>query len=298
MQPHECITPQDWHQASVEALLVSGKRQRTAETYSREVRILAKWLDKPLTAATEEDIRRFVLYRRGECGLSGSSMRLLCVGLRFFFRHVLGREWPVLDLMDAKRDQKLPTVLTRQEVWRLLQFTEEPHNRAYFQTVYTCGLRLSEGLRLTIHDIDGKRLRIHVRNGKGGKDRFVPLPRATYELLRRYWATHRNPLLIFPALGRDMKQGPTAEVHMDIASVQGALKRALKRAGITRPDVRMHTLRHAYATHLLEAGVNVHFIQRCLGHVKLETTLLYFHLTSAAEGDTYAVVNRLMKGAL
>lgn len=231
MQPSECITPQDWHQGSVEALLISGKRQRTAETYSREVRILAQWLGGPLTQATEEDIRRFALCRRNECSLSGSSMRLLCVGVRFFFGRVLGREWPVRDLMDARRDQKLPTVLTRQEVWRLLQFTEEPHNRAHFQTVYTCGLRLSEGLRLTIHDIDGQRLRIHVRNGKGGRDRFVPLPRATYEVLRRYWATHRNPLLIFPAMGRDLKQCPTAEVHMDIASVQGALKRAAKRVG-------------------------------------------------------------------
>jgi site-specific recombinase XerD len=295
MHPNHCITPQDWYQCSVDALLVNGKGHRTAETYSREVRILARWLGRPLPEATEEDIRRFVLYRRVERKLSGTSMRLLCVGLRFFFRHVIERNWPVLDLMNATREQKLPTVLTREEVWQVIHATTEPHNLAYFQTVYTCGLRLSEGLNLTVHDIDGKRLQIKIRAGKGAKDRLVPLPRETYELLRRYWLTHRHPLLIFPALGRDMRQGPTADRPMNISSVQGALRRAVRRAGITKPGVHMHTLRHCYATHLLEAGVNVHAIQRYLGHARLETTLRYFHLTTIGQGDAYALIDRLMK---
>lgn len=297
MHPKKCITPQDCYQTAIDALLVSGKGKRTAETYAREVRILSRWLGRPLTEATEEDIRRFVLYRRNDCKLGGSSMRLLCVGLRFFFRHVIERNWPVLDLMDATREQKLPTVLTREEVWKIIRATSEFHNRTYFQTLYTCGLRLSEGLNLTVHDIDGQRMRIHVRAGKGAKDRFVPLPKDTYELLRRYWVTHRNPLLIFPALGRGLRDGRTADHPMDVNSVQGALHRAVNRAGITHPGIHMHTLRHCYATHLLEAHANVHAIQKYLGHARLETTLRYFHLTNLAQGDAYQLVDRLMKEA-
>ena len=101
--------------------------------------------------------------------------------------------------------------LTTHEVWKVLHGTKEFHNRVYFQTVYSCGLRLSEGRNLTVHDIDGKRMRIHVRLGKGGKDRFVPLPDTTYGLLRKYWATHRHPRFIFPALGRARNQGATAQ---------------------------------------------------------------------------------------
>ena len=225
-------------------------------------------------------------------------MRILCAGMRFFFEHVLRRDWPLLKIMKANRDQTLPEVLTIQEVWRVLKGTKEFHNRVYFQTVYSCGLRLSEGRNLTVHDIDGKQMRIHVRLGKGGKDRFVPLPDTTYALLRKYWATHRNPKFIFPALGRARNQGPTALRSMDITSVQGALKRAIKHAGIERPGVRIHTLRHSYATHLLEAGVNVHAIQQYLGHARLQTTLRYFHLTSIKQLDHVKVINELMKGGV
>lgn len=286
----------DWHQDTIDALMINGKRRRTSETYAREVKNFVKWTKGRPHAATEDDLRKFVLYRLNDCKLSGSSMRILCAGLKFFFEHVLRRDWPILETMRSQRDSPLPVVLTRDEVWRVLFAVRKPRNRAYLQTVYSCGLRLGEGLRITIHDIDGPRNRLHIHNGKGGKDRYVPLPDSTYQLLRRHWATHRNPLLIFPAMGRNQKQGTTSKKPMDTTSVQGALHRALERVGLRKPGVRMHTLRHSYATHLLENGVDVHAIQQYLGHGTLQTTLRYFHLTPIKQRDHLAIINDLMKG--
>lgn len=286
---------QSWYQLAVEYFLVTGKSLRTAETYAREVRIMAKWLgEKRLDQADDDDLKRFVLYRRNDCNLSGSSMRILCCGLRGLFEGVLEREWPLLEVMDAQRERKLPLILTREQVWQIIANGKELQHRVFMQTVYSCGLRLSEALNLTIHDIDKDQMQLHVRGGKGKRDRLVPLPKETYQLLRRYWATHRNVLLIFPALGRGRNQGATAERPMPTSSAQWGLKQAVKLAGIHKPGVRMHTLRHCYATHLLEAGVNVHAIQRYLGHAHLDTTLVYFHLTSVGQRSTKAVIERLM----
>jgi integrase len=137
---------------------------------------------------------------------------------------------------------------------------------------------------------------IHVHRGKGAKDRFVPLPEETLLLLRRYWKTHKNPVLIFPALGRGHKNASASETPMAIDSVQGAFRRARFSAGIRKRRVSIHTLRHSYATHLLEAGVNIRVIRRYLGHSQLETTMVYLHLTQKGQEDAYHVINSVMKG--
>jgi integrase len=168
------------------------------------------------------------------------------------------------------------------------------HNRAFLCTVYACGLRLQEALYLEVADIDSDRMMIHVHRGKGAKDRLVPLPRRTLETLRAHWKTHRNPRFIFPAQGRDGRSGPSASSPMAIASVQGAMRGAKARAGITKRGVSIHTLRHAYATHLLEAGVNLRVIQRHMGHSSLETTMVYLHLTHTGQEQAYALIDALM----
>jgi integrase len=131
---------------------------------------------------------------------------------------------------------------------------------------------------------------------RDAKDRFVPLPGATLGLLRRYWATHKNPVLIFPALGRGQNKGAVSKNPMAIDSVQGAFRQARFAAGIKKRRVSIHTLRHCYATHLLEAGTNPRVIQRYMGHTNLETTMAYFHLTRKGAEDAYAIINSLMKG--
>jgi site-specific recombinase XerD len=148
---------------------------------------------------------------------------------------------------------------------------------------------------MEVTDIDTKQKLVKI-HGKGAKDRNVPLPESTYQLLRKYWATHRNPKLIFPALGRDGKGGHTAETHMAIESVQGAFRHARFEAGIKKKRVTIHTLRHSYATHLLEAGVNLRVIQRYLGHARLETTMVYLHLTTKGQEDAFQRINKLMEG--
>ena len=137
---------------------------------------------------------------------------------------------------------------------------------------------------------------VHVHRGKQAKDRYVPLPPETLDLLRRYWKTHRNPVLIFPALGRNGKQAPTSKNPMAIESVQGALRKARSAAGINKRRVTIHTLRHSYATHLLEAGVNLKVIQRYLGHAQIETTMIYCHLTQKGHEYARQIVNDIMKG--
>src|SRR4029077_11499696 len=135
---------------------------------------------------------------------------------------------------------------------------------------------------------------IHVHRGKGAKDRFVALPRATLQGLRAHWRAHRNPRLLFPAYGRDSHSAAAASTPMAKSSVQGAFRRAKLEAGIRKREVSVHTLRHSYATHLLEAGVNLRVIQNHLGHTSLETTMVYLHLTRKGNEDAYALIDSVM----
>ena len=157
----------------------------------------------------------------------------------------------------------MPDVLSLDEVRSTLNAVRTPQNKAYLTTVYSCGLRLHEALHLQVSDIDNDRMRIHVHRGKGAKDRYVPLPESTLNILRSYWKTHRNPVWIFPRLGLSGKEGPMATTPMNKSSVQGALRRILKQLRFKK-RISIHTLRHSYATHLLEAGVNIRRIQQYL----------------------------------
>jgi integrase len=208
---------------------------------------------------------------------------------------VLKRQWHTLELVHAKREHRLPTVLSTKEIRGILNTVKTPQNKAYLTTVYSFGLRLHEALNLQIGDIDSERMRIHVHRGKGAKDRYVPLPASTLDSLRSYWKLHRNPVWIFPRLGRSSKEGPTATIPMNKSSVQGALRRVLKQLKFKK-RISVHTLRHSYATHLLEAGVNIRRIQQYLGHRSLNSTMIYLHLTTQGHQRAYGIINELMKG--
>ena len=216
-------------------------------------------------------------------------------GVRFFFVQVLQRNWHLFDILRAKSESRLPAVLSREEVRALLGCVRTAHNRAFLSTVYACGLRLQEALHLEVSDLDSDRMMIHVHRGKGAKDRFVPLPHATLGVLRTHWRTHRNPRLVFPACGRDGRGAASAATPMAKSSVQGAFRAAKLKAGITKRAVSVHTLRHCYATHLLEAGVNLRVIQKHMGHSSLESTMVYLHLTNKGHEDAYAVIDSLME---
>jgi integrase/recombinase XerD len=288
------MTPLRQHMLA--ALQLSGKGERTQASYIREVRLLAQFYHKSPDRISEQELQHYFLHRKNVDGLAPASMRICYSGIRFFYQHVLKRDWSTLSLMRAQTAHRLPTVLSLEEVRRLLQAATPFHNQVYFTTVYSLGLRLHEALSLQVSDIDGQRLQVHVHRGKGAKDRYVPLPEATLMRLRAYWKTHRNKTWLFPATGRDHKHSSTATSPMSRSSVQGAFRKAKQRAGITKTGVAIHTLRHSYATHLLEAGVNPRLIQRYLGHTQLETTMVYLHLTHKGHEEAYERINALMQG--
>jgi integrase/recombinase XerD len=285
-------------QQMLAALQLSGKGERTQQASVREVRLLAQFYHTSPDRISEQELPHYFLHRKNVDGLAPASMRLCYSGIRFFSQHVLQRDWHTLTLLRAQTAHHLPAVLSVEEVRRLLAAATPFHNQVYCTTVYSLGLRLHEALSLQVSDIDGQRLQVHVHRGKGAKDRYVPLPTETLALLRTSWKTHRHKTWLFPATGRDHAQSPTATSPMSRTSVQGAFRKAKHRAEITKMGVAIHTLRHSYATHLLEAGVNPRLIQRYLGHAQLETTMLYLHLTHKGQEEAYERLNALMHGLL
>lgn len=287
---------EDYYAQHIAKMQLGGLSERTQKMYVRSVRMLGEFHGKPPEGITEAELEAYFLHRRNVDKWSPNTLRIAYCGVRFYYRHVLKRDWHILGLLNAQRERRLPTILDRDEVLAILKQVRAARNYAFLLTVYSCGLRLHEALHLEVSDIDSRRMLIHVHRGKGAKDRFVTLPQATLAVLRAYWKKHRNPVLIFPAAGRGSKRGQTATEPMATSSVQGALKRAVSAAGIRKKGVCVHTLRHCYATHLLEAGVNLRVIQRNLGHNKLETTMVYLHLTTKGSEDASRLINGLMDG--
>lgn len=284
----------DYYQLSMRALQLAGMSKSTQKGYTRAVRMLVDFYGKSPDQISEQELQDYFLLRRNVDKWSAATLRICYSGIKFFFINVLKRDWHTLSLISAKREQRLPAVLSLDEVRDILATVRTPQNKAYLTTVYTCGLRLNEALNLHVGDIDSQRMRIHVHRGKGAKDRYVPLPEKTLHILRDYWKTHRNATLIFPQLGRSGKEGPTATEPMKKSSVQGALRRTMTNLNIKK-RVSIHTLRHSYATHLLEAGVNIRRIQQYLGHSSLNTTMVYLHLTTQGHEHAYGIIDNLMK---
>lgn len=286
----------DWYQRMVDTLQLNGKGERTQQAYTRSVRMLSQFYDKTPDRVSEQELQEYFLQRKNVNHWSPKTLRICYCGIRFFYVNVLARDWHILSILRAQNEHRLPAVLSVEEVRSILAHVKTFHNHVYLSTVYSCGLRLHEGLHLEVSDIDSQRMMIHVHRGKGAKDRYVPLPQSTLHLLRQYWRTHRHPQLLFPALGRSGTGAKEALTPMAKSSVQGALRRAKWDADVRKKGVSIHTLRHSYATHLLEAGVNLRVIQRYMGHARLETTMLYLHLTQKGQEDACQLINHVMEG--
>jgi integrase/recombinase XerD len=274
-------------------LQLAGLSERTQEAYLRAVRQLAAHYHIPPDRLSEQQVRDYLLHLKNDRKFASASLIVAFCGIKFFYSRTVLRDWPTLQRLRVRRDKTLPDVLSVEEVRQLIGAVRTLHNRTYFWTVYSLGLRLGEGLHLQVGDIDGARRMVHVHRGKGAKDRYVPLPSRTLVMLREYWATHRHPLWLFPATGRDHRQCAQAEGPMERSSVQGALRRVVRELKF-RKAVSIHTLRHSYATHLLEAGVNLRLIQQYLGHSSLQTTMVYLHLTTVSHEQALARIEELM----
>jgi len=265
-----------------------GLAEKTQTAYLRAVRQLAAHCGKPPNQIDEEELRRYFLYLKNEKKASRSSCTIAICGIKFFYERTLGREWTTFELVRPPKSKKLPVVLSQGEVRRVLACLRRFHYRVCLTTIYSCGLRLQECVQLQVAHIDGDRLLIHVCQSKGAKDRFVPLPAATLTLLRQQWQAHRHPQWLFPS-----RRSPRATKPMHSSGVQRAFKAALAESGIQK-KATVHTLRHSYATHLLEAGVNLRVIQRYLGHSSPKTTAIYTHLTRDAQSRAVVAINQLM----
>jgi integrase/recombinase XerD len=274
-------------------LQLAGLAAGTQKAYLRAVRQLAAHFRKPPDQITEPEVRQYLVYLKEQRAYSPSSLKIAASGILFFYTHTVPRDWITFKNLRIPRPQSLPDVLSIAEVRRLIDAVRTPHNQAFFWTVYSLGLRLQEGLNLQVGDIDSARMVVHVHRGKGSKDRYVPLPPRTLAVLRGYWATHRHPSWLFPATGRDHAEAHSATEPMARSSVHGAMKRVVQELGF-RKRITIHTLRHSYATHLLEAGINLRLIQQYLGHSSLQATMIYLHLTSLGQEQARATIAKLM----
>ena len=292
-----------------EQVQLKGLRPRTVEAYVAVVRQLAQWAGGDPAGLAEERVRAYFLHLLNERGYAPQSMRQARVALAAFYVEGLGRaEWRVFAAVETRDRERLPVVLSQAEVRRILREVKEPRFRVPLRLIYLCGLRLSECLHVEVRDIDRAAGRLHVRDGKGGKDRYVPLPAAALEDLTAWWRQHRHPTYLFPAMGHGWRatqrrrpeqqaqvQGAklqAATYPMSTSALQNVWRLARAASGVTKPAT-IHTLRHSYATHLLEAGVSLRYVSQYLGHASLEQTLVYAHLTEASEAQTHAALGRL-----
>jgi len=274
----------------IEDMQLRGLAEKTQESYLRVVRQLAEYYRKTPDQISEEELRQYFLYLKNVRRVSHSSCTVALCGIKFFYERTLRQEWPTLELVRSPREKKLPVVLSVEEVGQILGYVRRIKYRVCLGTLYSCGLRLKEGLHLQVADIDSDRLQIHVRHGKGGKDRYVPLPEVTLKMLRQYWVTHRHPEWLFPASNF---KGWMATEPMNPSGVQKAFRAACKESGLQK-HATVHTLRHSWATHMLEAGVNLRVIQAYLGHSSPNTTAIYTHLTRKAEVPAVTAINQVM----
>lgn len=251
-----------------EDMRIRNLSPRTIDAYTFHAERFADFIEKPLDRATAEDVRSFQLHLIDTKKLAYSSFNQAVCALRFLYTHTIRVPWPVTMVPFGKRPKTLPVVLGRQEVNELLQCTKNLKQRTFLTTLYATGMRFSEAANLRVVDIDSKRMQIRITNGKGAKHRQVPLSPRLLDELRSYWRQYKPQSLLF--------QGNSADKTYADTTIQKAIKAAALAANIHK-NVTPHTLRHSYATGLLEAGVDLLTISKLLGHASFATTMIYLH---------------------
>lgn len=251
-----------------EDMRIRNLSPRTIDAYTFHAERFADFIQKPLDLATVEDVRNFQLYMIDTKKLAYSSFNQAVCALRFLYTHTIRVPWPVAMVPYGKRPKTLPVVLGRQEVNELLQCTKNLKQRTFLTTLYATGMRFSEAANLRVVDIDSSRMQIRITNGKGAKQRQVPLSPRLLEELREYWRQYKPQSLLF--------QGNSADKTYADTTIQKTIKASALAANINK-NVTPHTLRHSYATGLLEAGVDLLTISKLLGHASFATTMIYLH---------------------
>lgn len=289
---------QEWQPISplrrrmLEDMDLRGFSVKTQSSYVRAVCGLAAYFHRPPDQLADEQIRRYFVHLKQERKLARPTITIALCGIKFFYEKTLKRDWSLTGIPTPKRERHLPVVLSDKEVRSILGKLREPRLRACLTVIYACGLRLGEACRLTLKDIDAARGLLHVR-GKGSVDRYVPIAPNVVKRLKDYARSHRNPCWLFPAVGRGARRGAAATRHVNLGTVQQAFRKALK-ASRVRKAAHVHTLRHSWATHLLEKNIHLRQIQDWLGHRSPSTTAVYTHLTEQAVSAAAKRVNQMM----
>lgn len=273
------------------------------------IRLLAQWAGCDPATLGEEQVREYFLHLVNVRSYAPKTLRQARAALSCFFLEMLGvADWRVFAHIKTKDSQKFPEVLSRDEVRRVLAEVKDLRFLAPLTLIYLCGLRLSEALNIETRDIHRKELRLHVRLGKGGKERYVPLPQAALDILERWYRCHRHACFLFPAMGHAWKttfrDDPTeqavvqrtrlqqAEHPMSDSALQNVWRLAFAASGVKK-KATIHTLRHSYATHLLEEGIGLRYVSQYLGHATLQQTLVYAHLTDVSVEQTQQALARM-----
>lgn len=267
-------------------LRIRGCAENTRKSYIEKMRCFVRYFMRPPDELTAEDVKQYQLFLTKTKRVSWSTFNVHVCAIRFFYRQVLRVNWDIEQIPYQKRGRKLPVILSGGEICALLDTTANLKHRALLMTLYSAGLRVGEALHLEPVDIDSGRMMIRVDQGKGRKDRYVMLSQKLLVTLRRYWREYQPASLwLFPGVdpSRPLTRG----------SVDKFFARAKDRAGI-RKRVSPHSLRHAFATHLLERGVNIRVIQRLLGHRSLRSTEIYTHVAESYVRDTKSPLDDLL----
>ena len=278
-----------YHQ-HVNALHRQGKAKTTIDVYSRAVRRITEHFDRCPCQLSTDDLKEH--FTNLVSSHSWSTVKVDRNGLQFFYKHVLNKDWQWIDIVKPPVVKSLPDILTPDEISRMINATREARYQTYILTVYSMGLRLGEALNLKVGAIDAQQARVHIRNAKGRKDRFVTLPDITLAALRTYWTTHRHPSFLFPA-GRTPQERCDANNPMNRSGLQRSFKVIARSCNIHK-QVTIHSLRHCYGAHLVEVGLNLRAIQHELGHECPKTTAIYTQLTAPAQQNTVEVINTMV----
>jgi len=288
-------TPQSHFEALFEKFIIMMKLQgfslKTIEGYSRAVHKIANYFDYSIENLTKNQLLEY--FSQLIDSRSWSTVKVARNGLQFFYQHVLSKEWDRIDFIRPPEVQTFPEILTQEEVSPVLNALFKSSYRVFFLSLYSMGLRLEETLTLRPKDIQAKCEQVRIHCSKGGKSRMVPLPNVTLRALRNHWKTHRNDQLIFPSLSGDVTFKRTTKKMMNRGSLQRAIKLAVTSCGIPR-DITARSLRHSYATHLIEKGVDIRQVQAILGHLNLKTTERYTHLTNVTQHNARQQITSLM----
>jgi integrase/recombinase XerD len=283
----------DLLQRFAQDLELRGLAERSVEAYVRAVKLLSDHFRKSPDQITEDELRQYFLYNKNIRKWARTTSTIAICGIKHFFTITLQRDWTIIKLVRPPKEKKLPPVLSISEVRRILDHVALDYHRACLFTMYSLGLRLKETTHLQVSDVDSQRMFVHIHHGKGAKDRYVPLPQRTLTVLREHWKNHRNPKLLFPAPGRGYNQLCSTDRALPDTSIQIPFKQACRKAKINKP-VSVRHLRHAYAVHLIEAGVDLRFVQDYLGHSDPRTTLIYTQMINHALPEPVDLINRLM----